>query len=83
MKQALDVGETVLNIAGITVASQDLESVLSIILLIISISSILIRGGYMAYKYFKNKKTDEGVKTIIDTLDQAKDVIEKNKEDKK
>ena len=80
MKPALDVAETVVNIAGITVAVQDMESILSIVLLSISILSLLVRGGYLAYKYFKEKKCDEGIKTIVDTLDQTKDTIEKYKD---
>lgn len=83
MKPALDVAETVVNIAGITVAVQDMESILSIILLSISILSLLIRGGYLAYKHFKAKKCDEGIKTIVDTLDKAKDTIEKYKDGNK
>lgn len=83
MKQALDVGETILNTAGIVFAVQDIESVLSIILLAVSIASLLIRGLYAAYKYIKNKEVDKGIKTIVDTLDDTKDTIEKYKEDNK
>lgn len=83
MKQALDIGETILNTTGIVFAAQDIESVLSIILLVVSILSLLIRGGYMAYNYFKNKQCDKGIKTIVGTLDETKETIEKFKENNK
>lgn len=86
MKQALDIGETVLNATGIVFAVQDIESILSIVLLVVSILSLLIRGGYMAYKYFKNKEVDKGIKEVVDTLDKTQTTLEEyknNKENKK
>ena len=81
MKTWYSVAELSLNTISIMVASIDIENVLSIILLVLSVCSILYRLGYNIYKLIKNKKYDK----IDDEIDKAKDDIEKlghDKEDK-
>lgn len=78
MKQILNLSETAINIAGIAVSVQDLESALSLALLIVSIASMLIRGIYTVYKHIKNKDIEAAVNTTVEVLDDTKKIIEKH-----
>lgn len=79
MEKTLNVLETGLNAIGIAIGVSDMENVLNVILLIISIASILFRAGYAIYQKIKEKKYNE----IAKELDDAKEALEQlqNKED--
>ena len=80
-KKLLNIAETILNGIGITVSVTDLNNILNIILLVISILSILVRASISIYNHYKEKKYNE----IANDLEKTKDEIETiiNKEDKK
>lgn len=81
MKKAWDLAETALNAVGVMIGVSDVENVLNLVLLIVSIIAILWRAGYAIYTHIKNNRLDE----VGDELDKAKDDIEKltkPKEDK-
>ena len=73
MKKILDVGETALNTLGVMIGVSDVENVLNLVLLIVSIIAILWRAGYAIYQHVRNKRLDK----IGDEIDKAKDDIEK------
>ena len=64
--------ETCLNVMGIAVGIENIETILGILLLSINIATILWRMCYSMYKKIKEKKYDE----IDDILDDTKDKIE-------
>ncbi len=72
MKKLFDALETGLNVVGVAIGVSDIESVLNIILLIVSIAAILFRAGYAIYQKVKEKKYNE----IADELEKAKEQLE-------
>lgn len=72
MKKVLDACETGLNVVGVAIGVSDIESVLNVILLIVSIAAILFRAGYAIYQKVKEKKYSE----IADELESAKKQLE-------
>lgn len=73
MKRLLDIAETGLNTMGVLIGMSDIENVLNLVLLIVSILAILWRAGYAIYQHVRNKRLDK----IGDELEKAKDDIEK------
>lgn len=73
MKRLLDIAETGLNTMGVLIGVSDIENVLNLVLLIVSILAILWRAGYAIYQHVRNKRLDK----IGDEIDKAKDDIEK------
>ena len=73
MKRLLDIAETVLNTMGVLIGVSDIENVLNLVLLIVSILAILWRAGYAIYQHVRNKRLDK----IGDEIEKAKDDIEK------
>lgn len=73
MKRLLDIAETGLNTVGVLIGVSDIENVLNLVLLIVSILAILWRAGYTIYQHVRNKRLDK----IGDELEKAKDDIEK------
>lgn len=73
MKRLLDIAETGLNTMGVLIGVSDIENVLNLVLLIVSILAILWRAGYAIYQHVRNKRLDK----IGDEIDKAKDEIEK------
>lgn len=73
MKRLLDIAETGLNTMGVLIGISDIENVLNLVLLIVSILAILWRAGYAIYQHVRNKRLDK----IGDEIDKAKDEIEK------
>lgn len=80
MKKAFDIGETILNACGVIIGVSNLEDILNIILLIVSICAILFRGIYAVYSHIKTKEYDK----IAHDLDDTKEELEQlnHKEDK-
>ena len=81
MKRVLDVCETGLNIVGVAIGVSDIESVLNVILLVVSILAILFRAGYAIYQHVKEKNYSK----IAEELESAKKQLEQlqAKEDNK
>ena len=73
MKRLLEIAETGLNTMGVLIGISDIENVLNLVLLIVSILAILWRAGYAIYQHVRNKRLDK----IGDEIDKAKDEIEK------
>lgn len=73
MKRLLDIAETGLNTVGVLIGVSDIENVLNLVLLIVSILAILWRAGYAIYQHVRNKRLDK----IGDEIEKAKDDIEK------
>ena len=73
MKRLLDIAETGLNTVGVLIGVSDIENVLNLVLLIVSIIAILWRAGYAIYQHVRDKRLDK----IGDEIDKAKDDIEK------
>lgn len=72
MKRLLDIAETGLNTLGVLIGVSDIENVLNLVLLIVSIIAILWRAGYAIYQHIRNKRLDK----VGDEIEQAKDDIE-------
>ena len=72
MKKFMDIAEPLLNGMGILVGVSDIENILNIVLLCVSIFAILWRAGYTIYQHIKEKKFDK----ISDDINNAKDEIE-------
>lgn len=72
MKKFMDIAEPLLNGMGILVGVSDIENILNIVLLCVSIFAILWRAGYTIYQHIKEKKFDK----IGDDINNAKDEIE-------
>lgn len=73
MKRLLGIAETGLNTVGVLIGVSDIENVLNLVLLIVSIIAILWRAGYAIYQHVRNKRLDK----IGDEIEKAKDGIEK------
>lgn len=72
-----------LNIVGITYGAINVQEVLGIIVLILSILSILWKAGVKIYTLIKNKKYNEIDETINDTINDLNDLKEGVKNDTK
>lgn len=72
MKKFMDIAEPLLNGMGILIGVSDIENILNIVLLCVSIFAILWRAGYTIYLHVKEKKFDK----IAAEIDKAKDEIE-------
>lgn len=81
MKKLLDTCETGLNVMGVALGVSDMESILNLILLIVSIAAILFRAGYAIYQKIKQKKYDEIAQELEDTQKALEEL--KAKEDTK
>lgn len=72
MKRLLNIAETGLNAIGVLIGVSDIENVLNLLLLIVSIIAILWRAGYAIYQHIRDKRLDK----VGDEIEQAKDDIE-------
>lgn len=72
-----------LNIVGITYGAINVQEVLGIIVLILSILSILWKAAVKIYTLIKNKKYNEVDETINDTINDLNDLKECVKNDTK
>lgn len=76
-----DTFETCINVLGISVAITDIYNILSIILLVVSIASMLIRGCYKIYMHIKNKNIDKAIEEVDKLKDDLEDLQDKTKGD--
>lgn len=76
-----DTFETCVNVLGISVAITDIYNILSIILLVVSIASMLIRCCYKIYMHIKNKNIDKVIEEVDKLKDDLKDLQDKTKGD--
>lgn len=72
-----------LNIVGITYGAINVQEVLGVIVLILSILSILWKAGVKIYTLIKNKKYNELDETINETINDLNDLKEGVKNDTK
>ena len=72
----------VLNGMGIMVSVGDVESVVSIVLLALSILNILVTFGLRIYDLIKQKRYEEIPEEIQDLTEDIKEVVEDAKDDK-
>lgn len=72
-----------LNIVGITYGAINVQEVLGVIVLILSILSILLKAGVKIYTLIKNKKYNEVDETINDTINDLNELKEGVKNDTK
>lgn len=75
--------EYALNIVGITYGAINVQEILGIIVLILSILSILWKAGVKIYTLIKNKKYNEIDETINETINDLNDLKEGVKNDTK
>lgn len=72
-----------LNIVGITYGAINVQEILGITVLILSILSILWKAGVKIYTLIKNKKYNEIDETINETINDLNDLKEGVKNDTK
>lgn len=70
----------VLNSLGIVFSVQDLNQIINLILLVLSVASIIIRGIFKIYGYIKNKKYNEIPNEIDNISSQIEKIKNKNTE---
>lgn len=75
--------EYALNIVGITYGTINVQEILGITVLILSILSILWKAGVKIYTLIKNKKYNEIDETINETINDLNDLKEGVKNDTK
>jgi len=80
MKKSLDLAETCLNVLGLTVSLSDINNLLNIILLVVSVLAILVRGFFEIKKHIENKEYDKAVETFEDTKEKLEDLTNKGDE---
>lgn len=73
---AYDTYSYSLSIFSILWSTENINSVLGIILMVLSICNILWTAGYKIYTYIKNKQYDKVSKEIEDAIDKIKDIKE-------
>ena len=76
MNKAIQTIDYSVDVASGTYGLANIQTILGIVLLVLSIASILFKMGFSIYTHIKNKQYAE----IQKDLDQAKEEIEKLKE---
>ena len=79
MKEKLSMATYIVNALGFSISITDIENVLNLILLIVSIASTLIVAGISIYDKFKKKDLDGVIDEVQDTADKITDIIEDSK----
>ena len=69
-----DTIETGINAAGIAVSITDLNQVLNMVVLIVSVASILFKAGFTIYKHVKAKNLEAAVVVVEDAREQLEDL---------
>lgn len=76
MKEKFSMATYIVNALGFSISITDIENVLNLILLIVSIASTLIVAGISIYDKFKKKDLDGAIEEVQDTADKITDIIE-------
>ena len=76
MKEKLSMATYIVNALGFSISITDVENILNLILLIVSIASTLIVAGISIYDKFKKKDLDGVINEVQDTADKITDIIE-------
>ena len=76
MKEKFSMATYIVNALGFSISITDIENVLNLILLIVSIASTLIVAGISIYDKFKKKDLDGVIDEVQDTADKITDIIE-------
>lgn len=76
MKRSIQIIDYSVDVASGSYGLANFQTILGIILLVLSIASILFKMGFSIYTHIKNKEYDQ----IQKDLDQAKEEIEKLKD---
>lgn len=79
MKEKMSMATYIINGLGFSISITDIENVLNLILLIVSIASTLIVAGISIYDKFKKKDIHGIVDEVQDTADKITDIIEEAK----
>ena len=72
-----DAIETSVNVAGIAVSVTDLNQILNLIVLVVSVASILFKAGLMVYRHIKAKNLEEAIVVVEDAQQQLEEIQEK------
>ena len=76
MKRSIQMIDYSVDVASGSYGLANIQTILGIVLLVLSIASILFKMGFSIYTHIKNKQYQE----IQKDLDQAKEEIEKLKD---
>lgn len=76
MKEKFAMATYIVNALGFSISITDIENVLNLILLIVSIASTLIVAGISIYDKCKKKDLDGVIDEVQDTADKITDIIE-------
>lgn len=71
MPRIFDAIESILNILGLAIGVNEIESWLGVALLVINILAILIRSGIKVYDHLRHGRVDDA----IDEVEKARDDI--------
>ena len=74
-----DFAETGLNIFGIAVSVTDLNQVLNLVLLVVSVASILFRCGYKVYRLIKERRVEDAIVVVDEAKDEITEIVNKTK----
>ena len=85
MKKAFDMSENIINFLGVGFALTDVNNIINLILLIVSVLAILVRSALEIRDHFKSKqydKIDDTLNDAIDDIGHLKDSIANGDEHK-
>ena len=74
------IASSILGALGLTVSVQDLNQIINLILLILSVINILIVLGNKVYNHIKNKKYDKVPQDINEAIDDIEKLKKKDGE---
>lgn len=69
-----DTIETGINAAGIAISITDLNQVLNMVVLCVSVASILFKAGFAIYKHVKAKNFEDAMVVVEDATEQLEDL---------
>lgn len=82
MKKAFDITENLINFLGVGFALSDVNNIINLILLIVSIIAIVIRAAFEIRDHIIKKEYDKIDDTINDAVSDIEDKLPKGKEEK-
>lgn len=82
MKKAFDLTENFINFLGVGFALADVNNIINLILLMVSILAIIIRAAFEIRDYIKKKEYDKIDDAINDAVSDIEDKLPNGKEEK-